>query len=186
MDGARLWECQAYYGKSYAEIAQGFASVYVSTYKALGGIAGAVLAGDEDFIAEARLWQRRMGGILVRQSPMIASAAMRLDHRLGVLGACYERALSLAKGLARLQRIRINPATPRTNMMHIHFDASAETILWRRDEIAEREGAWVINGARATDVPGWCLTELSVGDTLVERDNADVLPLFEALLHAGG
>ena len=104
MDGARLWESRAFYGRPYAEIAEGFASVYVSAYKGLGGIAGAVLAGDEDFIAEARLWRRRMGGTLIHQSPMIVSAAMRLDARLAQMDACYARALGLAAGLGEAFR----------------------------------------------------------------------------------
>src|SRR6202040_4078922 len=112
MDGARLWECRAFYQRSYAEIAEGFASVYVSAYKGLGGIAGAVLAGDDDFIGEARLWRRRMGGTLIHQSPMIASAAMRLDTRLAMMDACYTRALALASALAEVPGVRVNPATP--------------------------------------------------------------------------
>ena len=61
MDGARLWESAAYYGKDYATIAAGFDSVYVSVYKGIGGFAGALLAGDDAFIAKARVWRRRLG-----------------------------------------------------------------------------------------------------------------------------
>ncbi|MFA0521581.1 beta-eliminating lyase-related protein, partial [Vibrio sp. 10N.222.55.E8] len=32
MDGARLWECAAYYQKPYREIANGFDTAYVSLY----------------------------------------------------------------------------------------------------------------------------------------------------------
>jgi len=35
LDGARLWECQPFYGRSYAEICALFDSVYVSFYKTL-------------------------------------------------------------------------------------------------------------------------------------------------------
>ncbi|HLI07996.1 MAG TPA: beta-eliminating lyase-related protein [Ktedonobacteraceae bacterium] len=44
LDGARLWECQPFYGREYRKIAALFDTVYVSFYKILGGIAGAVLA----------------------------------------------------------------------------------------------------------------------------------------------
>ena len=181
MDGARLWECGAFYGRPHAQIAEGFASVYVSAYKGLGGIAGALLAGDDDFIAEARLWRRRMGGTLVHQSPMIASAAMRLDARLALMDACHARALSLAAALAEIPGVRVNPAAPHTNMMHVYFDAPAASILERRDEIAARDGVWLIDGVRA-EVPGWCVTEIYVGDTLVSRDNAQVVGGLRALI----
>jgi threonine aldolase len=182
MDGARLWECRAFYDRSYAEIAAGFASVYVSVYKGLGGIAGAVLAGDADFIAEARLWRRRMGGTLIHQSPMIASAAMRLESRLAQMSACYARTLSLAKALADVPGLRVNPATPHTNMMHLYFNAPVEALMERRDAIAARDGVWLIGGARPAEVPGWSVTELYVGDAFFDQDDASIVARMRELL----
>jgi len=182
MDGARLWECAAFYGKTYAEIADGFASVYVSTYKGLGGLAGALLAGPADFVAEARVWRKRMGGGLIHQSPMVVSAAMRLNARLAILGACHDRAMALAEGLAGLDRIRVNPARPQTNLFHLYFDTPSETVLERRDSIAARDGVWTVNGVRPAAVPGWSVTELYVGDNLLGLDNAFVLPRVAALV----
>jgi hypothetical protein len=40
----------------------------------------------------------------------------------------------------------------------------------------------VLGGFRPAEVPGWCVTELTVGDTLLERENAAVLPLIRQLL----
>ena len=187
MDGARLWESRAFYDRPYAEIAEGFASVYVSGYKGLGGISGALLAGDEGFIAEARVWRRRMGGTLYHQSPMIASAAMRLEARLAQLPACYERALSLAAALGSIPGVTVNPERPHVNMMHLYFHAPAETVMERRDAIAGREGIWVLGGARPAEVPGWSLGELYVGDTLVDMPDEMVVPLIRELAsgHAG-
>ena len=182
MDGARLWECAAFYRRTFAQIAEGFSSVYVSLYKGVGGLAGAVLAGDADFIAEARLWQRRLGGNLVGQTAMLASAALRLDARLAALPACYERALSLAHGLEGVSGLRVEPTTPQTNMMHIFLDAPPEAVTRRRDEMAAEDGVWVINEPRAADVPGWSVTELYVGDTLVGIENAEVVGRIARLL----
>jgi threonine aldolase len=182
MDGARLWESRAFYGRSHAEIADGFASVYVSAYKGLGGIAGALLAGDEDFVADARIWRRRLGGTLIHQSPMIVSAAMRLDARLAQLDACYARALGLAEALSGVPGLKVNPARPHTNMMHLYFQAQAEAVLDRRDAIAESDGVWLIGGAKPAEVPGWSVSELYVGDTLVGLGDDEVVPRMRALL----
>ncbi len=62
MDGARLWEArEAYAPHSFADVCAHFDSVYVSFYKGIGALAGAMLLGPEDFIAEARVWRRRHG-----------------------------------------------------------------------------------------------------------------------------
>ena len=45
IDGARLWETKAFYKKSYKEICKGFDSVYVSFYKGIGNLTGAMLLG---------------------------------------------------------------------------------------------------------------------------------------------
>jgi threonine aldolase len=140
------------------------------------------LAGKADFIAEARLWRRRMGGTLVHQSPMIVSAAMRFDERLALLPACFDRALALAAALAGETRLRVNQATPQTNMMHLFFKAPAEAVNARRDDLAEAAGVWAINDARPAEVPGWSLTELYIGDTLLDHDDAHVAAWLLSLL----
>lgn len=59
-----MWEAQPYYSRSHAEIADLFDTVYVSLYKDLGGLAGAVLAGPAGLIDHAREWRARLGGQL--------------------------------------------------------------------------------------------------------------------------
>ena len=182
MDGARLWESAAYYGRSHAEIAAGFDSVYVSVYKGIGGLSGAVLAGSAPFIAQARLWRRRLGGTLYHLSPLVVSAAMRFDARLALMPAFHRRALDLAGGLRGMDGLRVQPEPPQTNLMHLYFDAPAEAVMQARDAIAAESRCWLVGGVRPAAVPGWSMTELYVGDGLLAADNARVLPLFERLL----
>ena len=66
-DGARLWEIEPWYrktaGKTFADICSLFDTVYVSFYKGLRGVAGAMLvSNDEELINEAKTWRRRAGG----------------------------------------------------------------------------------------------------------------------------
>jgi threonine aldolase len=182
MDGARLWESRAFYGHSYQEIAEGFDSVYVSVYKGVGGIAGALLVGEKDFIASAKLWRRRMGGTLIHQSPMVASAAMRFDARLSVLDACYARTVALAKVLNAVPGVRTLPTVPQCNLLHIFFDAPEETVMRARDDLARTEKCWLFGQASPADVPGWSRTELYVGDALLSISDDRILPLFKQLM----
>jgi threonine aldolase len=181
MDGARLWESAAFYRKSYAEIAAGFDSVYVSVYKGIGALSGALLAGSDDFVAQARLWRRRLGGTLYHLSPLVASAAMRFDERIALMPALYQRTLDFAAALAPLQALRVNPAVPQTNMLHLYFQGTAEAVADARDAIAERAGTWLFDAVRPAEVPGWSLTEIYVGDRLLQADIAGVITLFGQL-----
>jgi len=181
MDGARLWESAAFYGRSYAEIAAGFDSVYVSLYKGIGASSGAMLAGDEAFVANARLWRRRMGGTLFRMSPVVASAAMRFDERVELMPALYRRTLAFAAALSAQPHLRVNPAVPHTNMLHLYLDAPPEEVMDARDAVAEETGCWLLGGVRAAEVPGWSVSEFYVGDALLQTDDATVMALFSNL-----
>ena len=52
LDGARVWQAAPAYGRSLFEIAALFDSVYVSFYKDVGALPGAMLLGSRDFIDE--------------------------------------------------------------------------------------------------------------------------------------
>jgi len=60
-------------------------------------------------------------------------------------------------------------------MLHLYIPVSAEQVLERRDEIAARDGVWVIGRARPAEVPGWCVAEIYVGDNLLGQDDASVV-----------
>lgn len=80
LDGARLFEITPYYNKSAAEICALFDSVYVSFYKGIGGIAGAILAGDASFTEQSKIWKRRHGGDLISLYPYIVSSEYYFDR----------------------------------------------------------------------------------------------------------
>jgi threonine aldolase len=182
LDGARLWECRAFYQRSYAQICAGFESVYVSLYKGIGALAGAVLAGESDFIAAARVWRRRMGGTIIKQTPMVASALMQLDLRLAQMEHYYQRTLSLAAMLNRVDGIRTIPLVPQTNMLHLVFDAPPEALLEARDAIAEERRLWLVGYARETEVPGTSRTEIYIGDHALDVSNEVLADAFTSLM----
>ncbi len=56
------------------ETARPFNTIYVSFYKGLGALSGAMLLGDTEFCAKARVWLRRMGGNLYTLLPYAVSS----------------------------------------------------------------------------------------------------------------
>ena len=165
LDGARLWECQPYFGKSYQEIVEPFDSVYVSFYKILGGLPGAALAGPADFIADARIWMRRHGGNLVHMFPNAISAKIGLDHYLPEIPKYVSKAQEVARLLNSLPGIKTVPEVPPTNLMHIHFKAEAEAVRDAVGEIATAEKLFLFG---ATPKEDGSRTELTVGDAALE------------------
>jgi threonine aldolase len=181
LDGARLWECQPFYDKSYAEIAALFDSVYVSFYKTLGGIAGAVLAGPADFIAEARIWQRRQGGNLVQLYPYVLAAQQGMDMRLPRIPAYVARAREFAAALATLPRVAVVPNLPQVNMMHLHLQGDSAALVKAALETAQESGVWLFEKLQPTALPGWHKLELVTGDASLEVTGAEVAALFQKI-----
>ena len=191
MDGARLWEAREYYAPaSLADISAQFDSVYVSFYKGIGALAGAMLAGPEDFIAEARVWRRRHGGTLVQLHPLVASAAMRLDPQLARMPAYRSRALAFASALAGVDRLSVVPQPPQVNLFHLHLEAPVDALTTARDRIAAERGVWLANRFSAEATPGIAGAEIYVGDALLGvpqgDDRALLAPLYGELLALAG
>lgn len=126
LDGARLFEVLPYYQKTAAEICSLFDSVYVSMYKGIGGVAGAILAGDSSFIDSSKVWKRRHGGDLISLYPYIVSANYYFDQRLPKMKQYYKDAKELAEFYNECHGISTRPVEPVSNMFHVHFEATKE------------------------------------------------------------
>ncbi|MFL6674216.1 MAG: threonine aldolase family protein [Massilia sp.] len=188
MDGARLWEAAAGYGKSAAEIARGFDSVYVSLYKGIGGLGGALLAGSLDFVERAAEWFRRQGGNVIHRSPYVVAAAMQFDERIAAMPAYFERTRFLYEALRAYQQIKVNPARPQANMLHLHLPVSRERALEIRKRLAEEHGIWIFNRINHAALPDTSMFELYVGDNLLNLPDEQVhlaLRRFADALAAG-
>ncbi|MEF9929959.1 MAG: beta-eliminating lyase-related protein [Massilia sp.] len=167
MDGARLWEAAAGYGRSAAQIAAGFDSVYVSLYKGLGGLGGAMLAGSREFVARCAEWFRRQGGNVIHRSPYVVAAAMDFDARLAAMPDYFRRTQFLYAALRAHPAIRVNPAAPQANMLHLHLPVSRDTALAIRDALAAEHGIWMYNRAAHGALPDTSVVEIYVGDNLL-------------------
>ncbi len=174
MDGARLWEAAAGFERSLRDIAAGFDSVYVSLYKGIGGLGGAMLAGRAPFIAQARAWFQRQGGNVVHRSPYVVSAAMQFDARLAAMPAYLRRTEWLYRQLAAHPRLQANPARPQSNMLHLHLPVDARRAAEIRDQLAREHGIWLFNHANHAALPGHCYVEWYVGDNLLSMPDHQV------------
>eukprot|EP01036_Dinobryon_divergens_P028893 gene28893-37908_t len=174
MDGARLWEASAYYCSTSSsddislsssssnaitikDLCALFDSIYVSFYKGLGGITGAMLLGDKAFISQSRVWLRRFGGNLFTLTPYALSAyvgfeqnvnsfQIRRDRLQQVIAiatrvAVEEAAVAAVTESSSRPLVRFDPPVPVVSLIHVYLAvADAKLVVLARDAAASACG----------------------------------------------
>jgi len=182
LDGARLWESAAGYGRPPAEIAALFDTVYVSFYKGVGALPGCCVAGPADILAEVREWRQRMGGTLFGLWPNAASALTCLRRRLPLMPAYLAHARAIAAALSELADVRAVPDPPQVPMMHLLLDTTQNGFAAAARHLAAEQGIWVWPKAMPTIDPGVQRVELSVGDATCTLAPDRVRDIIAALI----
>ena len=181
-DGARLWETTHHFGQDLATIAALADSVYVSFYKTIGGISGAVLAGDADFVASARAWRHRYGGNVFQQWPSALSALIGIEAELPRLPSYVEHAARVADVLSKLPGSVVHPCPPHTHQFQLWLPYPAEALNTACHRLAEEEKIWF--AGRWTDQPPtpYAMTEITVASPSLAFSASDVASAAEAFL----
>lgn len=180
LDGARLFEVLPYYQKTAAEICALFDSVYVSLYKGIGGIAGAILAGDKPFMEEAKVWKRRHGGDLISLYPYIVSADFYFEQRVHKMEQYYEEAKELAALFNECHAVQTRPAVPVSNMFHVHFSLPKETVEPILIQLYGETGIGLTGNLRENG-EGGCYYEASIGDLYADVPKDKLHSMFRLL-----
>ncbi|MFJ8000258.1 threonine aldolase family protein [Streptomyces sp. NPDC096310] len=187
VDGARLWECTAHFGRPLAEIAGLADSVYVSFYKSLEGLSGAALVGPEELVEEARTWRHRYGGQVFQQFPAALSALLGLERELPRLPAYAAHARMVAAELARglaaspVPWFRVHPEPPHTHQFQVWLPYEPEVLSEAAVRQAEETGVTLFrvwNPAPAGP-PGLAFTEVTVARAGLEWTAQDVRAAVE-------
>lgn len=161
LDGARLWESAPWFGHDLAEIAGLADSVYVSFYKGLGGLAGAALAGPNDFVAEAKLWRKRSGGTLFTLAPYALSGLRGLERTLPLMEEMHEHAVAVAQ---KLTERGAQTTPPQSVAFRVYVPGDAVAIKEVVVQIAETQHIGIPARWSAADVPGWAWAEITVNE----------------------
>jgi len=122
MDGARIFNASIALKTSVADLTRGCNSVMFTLSKGLGAPAGSILLGTRDFINEARIWRKRMGGGMRQVGILAAAGLIALDDGPARLHEDHENARRLAEGLAEINGIEIDLGSVVTNI--VVFDIS--------------------------------------------------------------
>ncbi len=182
MDGARLWEAQTFYRRPFAEIAGLFDSVYVSLYKGLQGLRGAVLAADRATIGEAEVWRKRLGGAINETWPVAISALIGLDTLLPRMPEFRAHAIAIAAALAADGVATVCPDPPQTPIFHVHLPAPRRAAERAAAAMLADHGAELFRRLRSSPEPTRSSFEVSVGENAMEFSPAEVAALVRELV----
>lgn len=180
LDGARILEALPYYGKTIEEICSLFDSVYLSMYKGIGGIAGAVLAGNENFIRQSKIWKKRHGGDLISLYPYIFTADYYFELRKDKMEQYFESAKALAAKYNACAGITTLPELPVSNMFHVHINKPKERAAEILADVQRECGVGLSGYVREIDSNN-CYFEVSLGDSYPAAPNDDVDQAFRLL-----
>lgn len=183
LDGARLWESQPFYDRPYAEICDLFDTVYVSFYKVLNGISGAMLLGEPHLIDEAKVWQRRHGGNLYRMYPFVLSAKMGLEQHLPLMNAYHDKTVDIAAAISQLDDIEIKPAIPDCNRMFVYFRRDSQRLIDTVLDIASETQTLLFYNSKQSPIPAYAMTEIWIGNAALDLATDDIVALFADLMH---
>jgi len=129
LDGARLFNAAVALGVPAAEIARHADSVQFCLSKGLSGPVGSVVTGEGIFIERVRRWRKLLGGGM-RQAGIIAAAGIvALEEMVDRLADDHSQAQRLARGLALLPGLLLDPATVQTNV--VLFRVTDDRFTWR-------------------------------------------------------
>lgn len=172
LDGARLWQCgPAYAPRSLADVVALADTTYVSLYKDLGGLSGAVLLCPAEDAEEVRAWRHRHGGTLPALWPLALSARRGLRERLPRMPLYVEAAAALAA--------RVETAEPVvTAMLHVVLEGDAQRVADALVDVAERSGVWLGGGVRPGPRDGTVSLEVSCGEAVLEVDPDEAAALL--------
>lgn len=127
LDGARVFNAAAAQGVDVKELTTPVDSVQFCLSKGLAAPVGSLLAGDADFITEARRMRKALGGGM-RQAGIIAAAGIvALTEMVERLPEDHVRARRLAEALAEMDPFKVNLDTVQSNLIIFDVDPEFDT-----------------------------------------------------------
>lgn len=167
VDGARLWNAAVALDVSPARLLQNADSVTVCLSKGLAAPVGSVVAGDREFVHRAHRMRKLVGGAMRQAGTIAAAGIVGVTEMVERLADDHENAQRMAKGLAAIDGIEIDPAEVETNL--VFFTVSHEELTPAQISAALKEQGILMNpsgGKRMRAVLNYHISAADVDRTL--------------------
>jgi threonine aldolase len=136
LDGARIFNACAVAGAPVSAFAAPASALMFCLSKGLGAPIGSLLAGDAEFIREARRLKILFGAAWRQAGIMAAAGLLALEEGPGRLHEDHASARALATGIADLLPGSVDPAAIETNIVFVDVSGTGRDALEWRDRLA--------------------------------------------------
>lgn len=127
LDGARIFNAAIVLKRDVAEIASLFDSVMFCLSKGLGAPVGSMIVGSREFIDRAVPVRRMLGGGMRQVGVLAAAGLVALEKMTARLEEDHANAQVLAKGLAEIHGVKIDPERVQTNIVVFDISDTGQT-----------------------------------------------------------
>ena len=117
LDGARIFNAAATLNLNVKELTKGFDSVMFCLSKGLCAPVGSMLVGRRDFIEQARVYRKALGGGMRQAGILAAAGLIALEEMPKRLAEDFTHARFLAEGLARTEGVVLDVTTVQSNIV---------------------------------------------------------------------
>ncbi|HEY6401568.1 MAG TPA: GntG family PLP-dependent aldolase [Blastocatellia bacterium] len=150
LDGARIFNAAIALDTTVAEVARPFDSVMFCLSKGLGAPVGSMIAGSKDFIREAIVARKILGGGMRQVGVLAAAGLIALEESPKILVEDHANAKGLAEGLAELRGVNIDPERVQTNIVIFDIAATGMTTAQLSSEL--KSHGVLANGVNAREM----------------------------------
>ncbi|MDD4206100.1 MAG: low-specificity L-threonine aldolase, partial [Candidatus Delongbacteria bacterium] len=126
LDGARVFNAAVKHGIDVKEITKHFDSIQICLSKGLGAPVGSLLCSTKEVINKARRWRKMLGGGMRQAGVIAAGGIYALENNVQRLSKDHQKAQILAKGLSKINGIKLDINSVETNMVFIELTKNVE------------------------------------------------------------
>lgn len=127
VDGARIFNAAVALGVPVARLVRNIDTVTFCLSKGLACPIGSVLAGERDYIEEARRWRKMVGGGLRQSGVFAAAGIVALESMVDRMADDHANAKAIARGLSDLPGLHVDVAAVQTNIIMVSVDGTHGT-----------------------------------------------------------
>ena len=127
MDGARIFNASVALDTTVSELTRNCNSVQFCLSKGLGAPVGSMLLGTKDFIDEARIWRKRLGGGMRQAGILAAAGLIAFEESPKRLREDHANARQLAEGIAEIPGIELDLEKVVTNIVIFDISGTGKT-----------------------------------------------------------